>query len=207
MCKNLRFSGQLFENGSSTGATREIINGEADLMIGFFFMSFLRMKFMDSIESHIGFPFVLVVPFGEELSSFEKIFKPFQLQVWILIFVVFFGGFLFIFILTKFGLKKVKEKVFGEVINPPFLNMIDICFGGSMDSLPKKSFPRILLATFLIFCFVTRNIYQGLLYQNMQSNDQKKPVMTVDEMLEKEFFFYMYPEFQEQSKALKFYSR
>lgn len=176
-------------------------------MVGFFFITSLRLKFMDSIESHIGFPLVLIVPPGAKFSSFEKIFRPFQIHVWILIFVVFLFGFLFICFLNQFKKKAIEERVFGEVVNPPCLNMVDICFGGSMTSLPKKSFPRILLTTFLIFCFVTRNIYQGLLYQNMQSDDRKKPVMTVDEMMEKDFYFYMYPEIEEHSRTLKFYSR
>jgi hypothetical protein len=177
------------------------------LAVGFFFITSLKLRYMKSTESHISSPVVLIVPPGSKLTPLEKIFRPFKTVVWIAILIVFSSGFLFICIVNKTKSQKLSRKVFGEVVNPPYLNMIDICFGGSMASLPKKSFPRILLTTFLIFCFVIRNIYQGLLYNNMQSDDRTQGVMTVDEMIEKEFDFHMYPDFSEATKSLKFRSR
>lgn len=186
---------------------KKLMNDEADLILGFFFITSLRLKFFDSIESHIGFPFVLIVPPGEKFSSLEKIFRPFQLSIWIAIFAVLFCGILIIFITNTTRNKNLRQLIFGEVVNSPYLNMVDIFFGGSMSSLPKKTFSRLLLSTFLIFCFVVRNSYQGLLFQNMQSDDRAKPVMTVEEMIEKNFDFHMYPDFIEHSKPLKFFSR
>ena len=183
------------------------MDDEADLILGFFFITSLRLKFFDSIQSHIGFPFVLIVPPGEKFSPLQNIFRTFQFSIWIAIIAVYFFGFLIIFITNRTRNKNLRKLVFGDVLNSPYFNMVEILFGGSMSVMPKKTFTRLLLSTFLIFCFVIRNIYQGLLFHNMQSNDRAKPVMTVDEMIEKNFKFHMYPDYIEHSKPLKFFAR
>lgn len=198
----------MFENGSSSpGAMKKVIEGEADFTVGMYALTPLRLKYMDSIKSHIGFPFVLIVPSGAELTPFEKLARPFQQKIWLLLSLTYFFGFWFIFVISRTRNSNLMLIIFGERQNPPMLNMLDISFGGSMHKLPKKSCPRLLLASFLLFCLVIRNLYQGLLFQFLQSDDRARPVMTIDEMIEKDFYFYMYSIYQEHTQHLKIDSR
>lgn len=186
---------------------KKVIDGDADFTLAMYALTSVRLKYMDSIKSHMGFPFVLIVPPGAPFTPLEKIFRPFQLEFWLGLCVVFACGFLIIFIISRTGSKKAEKIVFGKLINPPYLNMLEIFFGGSLHLLPKKNFARLLLASFLLFCLVVRSLYQGLLFQFLQSESTVKPVMTVDEMIEKDFNFYMYSIYQEHTQHLKINSR
>lgn len=177
------------------------------MTIGMYAITTVRSKYMDSIKSHLSFPFILLVPPGAKLSPFQKFLRPFQLEIWLALSLTFICGFWFVIIVSIMGSNKFKNSVFGERINPPYLNMIDICFGGSLHKLPKKNFPRVMLAAFLIFCLVMRSLYQGLMFQFLQSDDRASPVMTVDEMIEKDFHFYMYSIYQEHTENLKIHPR
>lgn len=198
----------MFENGTSSGALREVIDGNADLTAGMFVLTILRSEFMDHTRTHLSFPFVLVAPHGKKFTSLQKLFRPFNSLTWILVSLVFVGAFAVIFGIKQFKRKNVENLVFGEKVeSTPYLNLVNIIFGGSMRKLPSKDFPRQLLATFLIFCLVIRNVYQGLLFQNMQVEDRMQPVTTIDEMIEQDFYFYMYPIYQDHTENLKIYER
>lgn len=185
----------------------KVINGEADFTVGMYALTLLRLKYMDSIKSHLGFPFILIVPSGAKLTAFEKLTRPFQQDIWIALGLVYLLGFYFIIVISRSKSKQLANIVFGEQLNPPILNMLDVSFGGSMHKLPAESCPRLLLASFLLFCLVIRNLYQGLLFQFLQSDDRARPVMTVDEMIENDFYFYMYSIYQEHTQHLKINSR
>lgn len=186
---------------------KKVIDGEADLTVSMYALTQLRLKYMDSTNSHFEFPFLLIVPPGAKLTPFEKLARPFQIEVWLSLGLTYFFGFLFIFVVTNTGNKSLMMTIFGERANPPMLNMLDISFGGSMRKIPSKTGPRLMLASFLMFCLVVRSVYQGLLFDLIQSDYRARPVMTVDEMIEKDFHFYMYSIFQELTQHLKINSR
>lgn len=198
----------MFENGSSSGAVREILDGNADFTAGMFVLTVLRREFMDHTRTHLCFPFVLVVPYGNTFTPLQKLFHPFNRLTWVLVSLVFVAGFLVILAVWRTKKKNIENLVFGDNDKgSPYLNMVNIVFGGSMKKLPSKDFPRQLLATFLIFCFVIRNVYQGLLFKNMQVEDRMQPVSTIDEMIDQDFYFYMYPIYQDHTQNMKIYKR
>ncbi|CRL04595.1 CLUMA_CG017663, isoform A [Clunio marinus] len=199
--------GSITENGSATGAMKMVVDGTADFTIGMYVISPLRLKFMDSTISHVSFPFVLIVPPGQKYTSFEKLFKPFSWNVWITVGVTFLLSSLIILFVKRSNNQKLKYFFFGAGYNPPYFYIIDAFFGGSLQTLPKSTSPRILLSFFLFYSLILRTIYQGNLVKILQSDDRSRPVMTVDEMIENDFHFYMYPTFIEHSRHLKFFSR
>lgn len=184
-----------------------VVNKEADLMLGFMALTLLRFQYMDSTDSFISFPFVLIVPPGQEFSPFQKLFRPFSVVVWIYVLTTFACGLTFMFIVQKFGNKFCKQIIFGEDNRAPYLKMMNVFFGGSLHVLPQKSTPRILLSTFILYCIVIRTVYQGFLFTFLQSDDRQSPVMTMDDVLDRNFDVYMYPVYVEHSKHLKFFSR
>lgn len=187
---------------------KEVIDGSADFTAGMYVLTTVRSEFMDHTRIHLAFPFVLVAPYGKKFSSLQKLFRPFNSLIWILIGVVFVGGFLVILGIHRIKKKHIRKIVFGENVGSShYLNMVNVLFGVSMSKLPVKDFSRQLLATFLIFCLVIRNLYQGLLFQNMQAEDRMQPVMTIDEMIEQGFYFYMYPIYQDHTENLRIHFR
>lgn len=199
--------GALYENGSSKGAVGMVINREVDLTLGFMVLTALRTKYMDATYSFTSWPFVLIVPPGAEVSSFQKLFRPFSVIVWCLLSFSFLCGFIFIFIIRRCNNAWLIKQIFGHVNHVSYLNMMNIFFGGTLHILPSNNVSRMLIATFILYCIVMRNLYQGSLFKFLQSDDRQRPVMTVDEMLEKKFTFYIYPVYHEHTKHLKFSKR
>lgn len=187
---------------------KEVLDGNADFSAGMYVLTTLRSEFMDHTRTHLSFPFVLVAPYGKKFTSLQKLFRPFNRLTWILVSAVFVGGFLVILVVRRLKSKQIENFIFGEsYTGSPYLEMLNIAFGISMKKLPLKHFPRQLLASFLIFCFVIRNMYQALLFKNMQAEDRMQPIMTIDEMIEQNFNFYMYTIYQDHTENLKIYSR
>jgi hypothetical protein len=184
-----------------------VVDREADLMLGLMALTQLRVKFMDSTSSFISFPFVLIVPRGMEFSPFQKLFRPFSLVVWTLLALTFFSGFAVVSLVRKFGNENLKKKLSLEDNRTPCLNMLNVFFGGSLHVLPKRSVPRMLLATFVLYCLVMRTVYQGVLFKFLQANDRQPPVMTVDELMEKNFEIFMETVYVEHSRNMKFFPR
>lgn len=147
-----------------------------------------------------------MIPPGESLTPFEKLFRPFQQTVWIFLFITLLTGAVVIFIFN-FSKKSSKALVFGDDIRTPYLNMLIGIVGGSQHVLPKKSFSRSLLMMFLLFCLVQRSIYQGSLYIFLQSDGRNPDVATIDEMIEKNFDFYVRETLEHNIKHMSFYQR
>jgi hypothetical protein len=69
--------------------------------------------------------------------------------------------------------------------------MIAAILGLQQNRLPRRNFARFLLMMFLIFCLVLRNIYQGALYQFLQSDGRHKTPQTISELIEQKYQFVM----------------
>lgn len=76
-----------------------------------------------------------------------------------------------------------------------------------MTSLPAKNFPRVLLMIFILYCLVIRTLYQGGLFDNLQSEARGQKVGSVQEMLDRQFIFYILQSSLEYTDDLKFSKR
>lgn len=198
--------GRIYDNGSSSGALKRAINGDVDMIIGNYFLYASRLKFLSASRAYNSNPLTLIVPPGKEFTSFEKLFKPFQSTVWMLLIGVVVIG-MFIITLIKFQMPEIGHFVFGTGIRNHYFNILLIFVGGSQHIIPQRNFARSLLMMFLLFCFVQRNLYQGYLFHFMQSDNRAKEVSTIEEMIENNFNFYMYASFQEFTQNMKLYKR
>lgn len=117
----------------------------------------------------------------EAYSSFEKMILPFDILTWIFsitTFLIAFG--------TIFGINLMSEKTqeffYGKNVKTPALNALGIFFGISQTQLPKKSFSRMILITFVMFCLVLRTAYQGVLF-TLMATDMGKPLpQTIEDL-------------------------
>lgn len=188
--------GTILEDGSTTGAITKIIEGDADIAIGNYLLRASRMKIMDSSMVYFSFPVVFAIPSGHPFGPFEKLLRPFQLVVWILL-VIFLSVGILVIIAIRFKFKGLKGFVYGTGIQHPLNNMIIAMVGGVQAKLPKRNFSRFILMMFLVFCLVKRNVYQGSLYIFLQSDGRHKEVQSIDEMHAKGFDFLMYESYSD----------
>lgn len=170
---------------------RDAANGNSDVAIGALHWQYQRLQIADSSIAYLSFPAVFVISPGRQLSNFEKLLRPFDSVIWILLSIMLLIALLVVFILN-FKLKKLRLIIFGSGTQHPVTNILIGFCGGTQPNLPKQSFPRFLLMMLLIFFLVIRNSYQGSLYKFLQSDSHQRDVQTIDEMIEQEFDLYIY---------------
>lgn len=188
--------GTIFPNKSTTGAIKKIMSNESDIAIGNFLLRASRVSIMDHSTVYFSFPVVFAIPLGSKLSAFEKLLRPFELVVWILLLITLTVGLLVILVLNL-KYRSLRTFVFGTGNKTPVTNMLVAIFGGSQKNLPKRNFSRFILMLFLLFCLVQRNCYQGSLYIFLKSDGRHKEVQSIDEMVSKDFDFYMYESYSD----------
>ena len=199
--------GVLYENGTSTGAIKRVMENSVDLTVGLYSITYIRTKFMSSSESYHTLPMVLIIPPGAPFTKFEKLFQPFEATVWLCLIITFTLAFLIIAVVEFQPKRVIKDYVIGRGVSRPYLNIIEIFLGGCAHGNPTINFTRVLLMIFILFCLVIRSLYQGSLFTFMQLDNRAKEVQSIDEMMAKGFDFYMYAIYQEHTRHTKFFPR
>lgn len=180
-----------------------VINGDADFTLGMYTITYLRSSFMTASEFYFTIPFILIVPPGISFTPFEKLFRPFSLVLWMFLLSTFaFAA--SIVTIVKFQSKTIRQFVFGQNNNSPYLNILSVFLGVSMPSLPGRNFARSLLMMFLLFSIVKRTLYQGALFQFIQSDDRHKEIQSIEELVEKNLKVFMLPSSLEHTNSMKF---
>lgn len=129
------------------------------------------------------------IPPGELYTPFEKMFLPFQFEVWIGILVTLLIGFVAIQIIN-FTSIRVQSFVYGHNIQAPTVNLAATFLCGVQTKVPGRNFARFLLMNFIIWCLIIRTCYQSELFKYLQSDLRKPEPRTVVEMIKKNFTFY-----------------
>lgn len=142
--------------------------------------------FFDSSVSYFESPFSYVIPQPSKLSSFEKLAQPFKAAVWFALVFCVCAGIVVIFIISICS-KNLKAIVIGT--SSPISNLFLVLLGYSQPTLPRTNFARFILMMFIIFSLVMRSIYQGSLYNFLQSDRGEIEVKSFNEMVEKKFKF------------------
>lgn len=193
LSSSLKFTANL-DYAPSVGAYedcyRKVGNNEADLFIGNVAIDKSRIEKLD-FSLPIFFEFLkFVVPPGKSYSQVENFGRVFDSVTWTLICVVclLVGG---VVLIISFRSKKVKVYAFGSHYNNAFMDYLATIFGSSLSTSPKAILPRLVIVKFVLFCFVIRSIYQGSLFNFLQSGAKASPVQSINEMISKGFTFYM----------------
>lgn len=183
-------SGSLHANGSATGTFKMLMENKVDLILGNNNLKPNRLQFIENSTPYITSQISFLIPPGQPLTSFERLFSPLRMKVWICMFVYFLFGMIVIFIIKRQS-RNVSNFVFGENVHNPYMNMLNAIFGGSQKVEPSRNFSRFLLMMFLAFCLILRTLYCGSLYRFLQADIHHLEVESIDEMLRKDFKFYV----------------
>lgn len=155
---------------------------------------------------YIFLPNTMIVPPGQEYNTYEKLLLPFDLATWALILFTLLAAFLTI-IIVSLTTKSIRDFVFGSNIASPSLNVAMIFFGSPQFNLPKHNFARFLTMLFVLYSMIIRTAWQGKMFEFMQKKMTKDAVRSVDEMIEKNFTFYMLPAFKSIYEEMDFMKR
>lgn len=181
--------GIVFENGSANGVLDQIVSGDSDMVVGFFLDS-ERSKILEQSCAYFFHPLVVIIPSGAPFTSLENLFRSFSYFVWLSMTITIIGAFFCIFYF-KNGSTTVQNLVFENDRHNSYYNLLMIIVGGSINTLPKQNFPRMLIMTFILFCIVMRTVYQSQMFNYLQAGDNKKMVKTLEDMDERGFDFHI----------------
>lgn len=182
-------AGSLFINGTSTGPIASVINGNSDILIGDYFLKLLRRKYMDNSYPYTTSSTAIVVPPGAVFTSFENLYKPFELSVWIVCFICLICATVAILIINRRS-KAFKGLIFGTNHFSPIMEIFSVILGVSQASKPKKIFARFLVMSLLIQCLVLRTAYQASLFKFLHDSIKHEQIETIDEIVENELPIY-----------------
>lgn len=128
------------------------------------------------------------IPPGELYTPFEKMFLPFEFEVWIAIAITLSSGFVIIQVVNCAD-SKVRKFVFGRTVQSPTMNFFEIILNGSQVRTAGRNFARFIFTLFVLWCLVIRTCYQSKMFENLQTDPRKAQPKTVKDLFERNFTF------------------
>ncbi|CAG9810963.1 unnamed protein product [Chironomus riparius] len=132
---------------------------------------------------------IIVTTPGELYTSYEKLWLPFDDTTWTLLIITFLISTFVILIIHRLS-KFMQERIFGENVKTPMLNLISTFFGISQYRLPFSHIPRFVLILYVFYCLIFRTCYQSKLFEFMTSEPRRDPPRTMKDLWEKNFVIY-----------------
>ena len=131
---------------------------------------------------------VLITP-GDLYSPYEKLWLPFDDATWTLLLLTFLIAYIAIFIINRLP-KFFQERVYGENIKTPALNVISTFFGINLSKLPVKNMPRYIFINFVFFCLIFQTCYQSKLFEFMTTEPRRQSLKTIEELKDENYTVY-----------------
>jgi hypothetical protein len=173
------------------------------------------------IQPIISVDSVIIASRSPTYSNFERVFMPFEHEVWICLTVTIAVSVITI-VALKLTPKKVQDFVIGSEVSTPLLSFLyakthfsvesfyqryilakiqtnffvfrGASLGGSHLVLPTRNFARFILMNYLLFSLVLRSAYLGKQFEFMQKEMRKPGIDSIDEMIQENYTLYVYPE-------------
>ncbi|KAL7025093.1 hypothetical protein ACKWTF_013337 [Chironomus riparius] len=172
-----------------------IIHINNDFKVPLVYFDIFQIPYRD-VFYHTTTPFLenqikLLLTPEEPYTIYEKLLLPFDHQTWISICVTFLIAFVTVFIINLFS-DNIHELVYGKGVETPALNILSTFFGISLNVLPRKYFPRVLLMLFIFFCLVIRTCYQSKLFEFMTTLMRRPPPQSLDDLIKRNYTLYVH---------------
>lgn len=181
--------GVIYVNKTATSMLKRVIDNKVDLIFTSIkadrneLLSATRMVYADKLILIVLPPFLI--------DAMTKLFLPFAFASWVSISIVALLACCTV-ITLKFTPRLFHDYVIGRNVKGSILNVCNIFLGGPQQILPRSSFPRFLLAMFLIYTMIIRSIYQGGVFDIMKRDVHTVELKTIDAFIEHQFTFYIY---------------
>lgn len=129
---------------------------------------------------------MLVVPFPIHYSSFEIIFFPFTITLWMCILLSVAIAIVVIKLLQRKGnpYYAFVVGVSAEASVSPYFNLISVFVTAGALFKPAGNLARFLLMVWTLNAIVLQTIYQGQLFSFIKTNQMMPSVKNLDELIE-----------------------
>jgi len=154
-------------------------------------IEFLNIRFLsDFVLIRHTIPFIdisriLLVTPDERYTSYEKLFLPFDKNIWIFLFGTVFTV-LSISFVTDNLLRTTENFIFGATT----LKILRIFFGLPQTHMPVRNFSRQIVILFIFFCLIIRSCFQSKVFQIMTSDQRHPPPMTISDLIDRQYTIY-----------------
>lgn len=181
--------GVINANGSSTGASKLLYDGVANVSIGEYGLTINVITYMDVTHSYIQSSLAFALPLQRALTSLEKFFVPFDDEVWLYLCSTISLVCILITVLKNFT-NKICRRQFG-LSEMSLFNMLGIIMGNPMINQTKHNFYRKILINCLFSSYVIRTAYQGILFTNLHQVSRVKATYNVAELIKEDYKFFI----------------
>ncbi|KAG5684044.1 hypothetical protein PVAND_013296 [Polypedilum vanderplanki] len=188
-------SGMTYKNGTVTGVKLSLLSNDTDFLFGLYYVTYPNCLYMGCSRPYYAVFMTVIVP-QIDLTSLEKFFIPFRLDLWVSLIIVLFLA-VFVIAILKHKLKRFRNFIIGSNINDPFNELLTAFIGGSSHKLPRRNFARYLLMIFILFCLVMRSVYIGGLFKYLQSNEKISPFKTIKDLVARDYKLYSHFYFED----------
>jgi len=153
---------------------------------------------VNSLQSQAIVPLIykelyFIIPPAERLTELEILFLAFDVATWSMILLTLLVAFIVVAIIG-FTSQSVSNFVFGKNVSTPSLNILAAFFGVSQIVLPKRNFARFLLMAFIMWSLLIRTCYFSVLFEYLKGDGRKAPIKSIDEMLDRNFTYFIFQE-------------
>ncbi|XP_055611361.1 uncharacterized protein LOC129757968 [Uranotaenia lowii] len=183
--------GFIGKRGESTGLMRMIQEAEVDFAVGSLGFTYDRHHYLKPGVAHYTSEVVFAVSLGRPFTAFEKLFRPFQGKVWICIIAYLIIGLVVTNLLRLMFCFDNRVMFYGMATRTPYLNMLNIFFGGALPQSPGNNFARTVFFLWIYYTFIIRSAYQGSLYKYLQRTMNHPPLKTMDDIDRSGVNYYM----------------
>jgi len=146
------------------------------------------------------------IPPAERFTEWEILFLAFDVATWSMILLTLLVAFIAVAIIG-FTSQSVNNFVFGENVSSPSLNILAAFLGIPQAILPKRSFARFLLMAFIMWSLLIRTCYVGVLFEYLKGDGRKAPIKSIDEMLDRNFTYFIFLSHCAQMVNMEFHGR
>ncbi|XP_062557316.1 ionotropic receptor 21a-like [Armigeres subalbatus] len=172
----------------STGLLNMIQRGEVDFGVGCISFTKERYRLLKVGTAHYTTKVVFAIPEGRLYTPLEKLLRPFQTKMWIAIAICLCFASIVVMILE---ISDMKGYFVGSKDDDLMMNLLTIVFGNAILNTSGRSSVRVVLISWIYYCFVIRSVYQGLLFQYLQQEQRWPLVETMADIDREGFMYYM----------------
>ncbi|KAG5682765.1 hypothetical protein PVAND_012098 [Polypedilum vanderplanki] len=173
--------GEVYENESGDYNLGKLLRKEIDYVVGWHFLNLIKSKFLDYTQPYYFVPFIIIVPSGTPYTSLENLMRCFTPSLWAS-FIASCSLFYIIFFIINYFIKRQSLPIMH------FDVLLIIILGESTSKhYPTRNSIRLIVMTFIIFCFIIRTVYVSEMFNLLQSGSNNRDIDSLDDLREQKY--------------------
>uniref|UniRef100_A0A1I8PUX0 Putative ionotropic receptor ligand binding domain-containing protein n=1 Tax=Stomoxys calcitrans TaxID=35570 RepID=A0A1I8PUX0_STOCA len=198
-----RERGNIYPNGTSTGATRMILEAEANITLYSYIYNSARSQFLAASNSYTTSTFYMAISNGDPLAPFARLTKPFSYIIWTCLGSSTVLAIISIYYIRFLGKSKLMDFIYGRGNRLPFSNLLSTLLGGPVfTKVPFRNFARFILLAWMWYTFILRAAYSGELYTILQDGYSRNTVKTLADIVEHNYVIQATPTLEKFIKGV-----